>query len=169
MDPAYIISSLSGNGNVFRELLTGISKDENLWKQEKDKWCLLEIVCHLYDEEQYDFRARVKSVLEDPEATPPAIDPTGWVKSRKYAEQDYEMTLKKFLDERRKSIEWLQTLVSPKWKNEYMHPQFGPMSAYFFLANWLAHDYLHIRQIIRTRYQYLQYISGVELSYAGDW
>ncbi len=169
MDTSRIIRSLSQNKNVYGELLSGIFNEEYLWKPHQDKWCLLEIVCHLFDEEQYDFRARIRSLLNDPAAVPPPIDPSGWVKSRKYIEQDYETVLKKFLNERDNSIEWLLSLEDPKWKNEYIHPQFGPMSAEFFLSNWLAHDYLHIRQIVRTRYQYLQQISGMSLQYAGEW
>jgi hypothetical protein len=36
-------------------------------------------------------------------------------------------------------------------------------------ANWLAHDYLHIRQILRLKYEYLKSISEEDLSYAGEW
>jgi len=43
------------------------------------------------------------------------------------------------------------------------------MSAKFILANWLAHDYLHIRQITRLKYDYLQDIPNENLSYAGNW
>jgi hypothetical protein len=38
-----------------------------------------------------------------------------------------------------------------------------------FLHNWLAHDYLHIRQIIRIKYDYLKKTSGEILLYAGEW
>jgi hypothetical protein len=34
------------------------------------------------------------------------------------------------------------------------------MSAEMFLANWLAHDYLHIRQLIRLRYHYLEHAAA---------
>ena len=38
-----------------------------------------------------------------------------------------------------------------------------------FSPNWLAHDYLHIRQIIRLKFAYLQQLSKEDLSYAGNW
>jgi hypothetical protein len=91
------------------------------------------------------------------------------VKSRDYINQNYEEVLEKFLQERKKSIEWLNSLKGPSWKNEYVHPSFGPMSAEFFLANWLAHDYLHFRQINVLKYKYLLFKTGVNLGYAGDW
>lgn len=169
MEHSYIIKQLSQNQNTFKDLLSGISREEYMWKLQPEKWCLLEIICHLYDEEQYDFKARVKSVLENPDLQPPQIDPAGWVKSRKYIEQNYEDMLKKFLDERKKSIVWLYSLENPKWKNEYIHPSFGAMSAEFFLVNWVAHDYLHFRQIITQKFNYLKEDTGINPIYAGEW
>ena len=164
-----IISSLKNNKETFRQLLGNATDDQIYWSQEPGKWCLLEIVCHLHDEEIEDFRTRVKSVLEDPYQSPPPIDPVGWVKEREYRKQDYERVLGKFLKERDSSINWLESLKDPAWGNTYLHPKLGPMSALLFLANWLAHDILHFRQIIRLKYDYLREMSGISLDYAGRW
>ena len=43
------------------------------------------------------------------------------------------------------------------------------MSAENILANWLAHDLLHIRQITTLHWEYLSNMSESNLSYAGDW
>jgi hypothetical protein len=43
------------------------------------------------------------------------------------------------------------------------------MSARLFLHNWLAHDYLHIRQINRLKFAYLKAHSDISLDYAGAW
>jgi uncharacterized protein YutE (UPF0331/DUF86 family) len=43
------------------------------------------------------------------------------------------------------------------------------LSAKMIFKNWLAHDYLHIRQIIRLKFEYLKGFTGENLSYAGDW
>jgi hypothetical protein len=43
------------------------------------------------------------------------------------------------------------------------------MTARSFLTNWLAHDYLHLRQILRIKHHYLKTESGESLSYAGAW
>jgi hypothetical protein len=37
------------------------------------------------------------------------------------------------------------------------------------ISNWLAHDYLHIRQINRYCYEMLQQNTRQNLKYAGDW
>lgn len=39
----------------------------------------------------------------------------------------------------------------------------------FFLTNWLTHDYLHMRQIIKLKYDYLEQQSGEMIDYAGTW
>ncbi len=129
----------------------------------------MEIVCHLLDEECEDFRARLKSTLENPEKEFNFIDPVGWVSSRKYIEKDFNTELTEFLNERENSINFLQQLKEPKWDNFYDHPKFGNMSAKLFFTNWLAHDYLHIRQIIELKFEYLSATTDEKLNYAGNW
>lgn len=164
-----IISKLESNKDVFKSLLQGLSKEEVVWKPQPDKWCLLEILCHLYDEEREDFRARLKHSLEMPEQPMPKIDPQGWVTERKYMERNFEDMLTKFLDERNQSVLWLKTLSSPSWKNIHHHPGAGELSAEMFLSNWLAHDYLHFRQITYTNYAYLTSHFKTRYDYAGNW
>jgi hypothetical protein len=169
MNDTIIINELSKNRNVFKELLSGLTAEMYFWKPSPVKWCLLEIVCHLYDIEREDFRARTKHVLETPAAPLPPIDPPGWVEARHYIQQNYNDRLNDFLTERERSVEWLQSLSHPNWESAYAHPKFGKMTAGMFLSNWLAHDYLHIRQITRLKYDYLKQLTNEDLSYAGTW
>ena len=164
-----IINELSKNRTIFNDLLKDVPEKEYLWKWNPDKWCLLEIVCHLFDEEREDFRTRTKLVLQDPTIPLPPFDPTVWPLDRAYFQQNYNDKVYCFLNERDQSIDWLQTLKDPKWDNAFQHPKFGAMSAGLFLANWLAHDYLHLRQILTLKYKYLEQLSGESLSYAGGW
>jgi len=169
MNYTKIITGLSENKNVFKELLSDLTEELYLWKPAPEKWCLLEIVCHLYDEEREDFRARTKHTLDTPTAALPSIDPQGWVQTRNYLQQNYFDKLNSFLDERDQSVKWLQSLTNPVWDNAYEHPKFGKMTAKMFLSNWLAHDYLHIRQIIKVKYDYLHQLTNEDLNYAGNW
>ena len=164
-----IIQELSRNKDIFNGLLKGLSKEEYLWKFDTNKWCLLEIVCHLFDEEREDFRTRTKLVLQDPKLPLPSFDPTDWPQDRAYIQQNYNDKVFSFLNERDQSIDWLQSLKDPQWTNAYQHPKFGAMSASLFLANWLAHDYLHIRQVLTLKYKYLEQLSRESLNYAGAW
>ena len=167
-----IIGELDRNGKVFESMLLGMPQERYRWRPGPTHWCLLEIVCHLGDEEREDFRARLAHVLEKPHTSMPAINPSKWVVERNYMDQDYDEKVEEFLLERKKSVEWLEslTLDSDKWSNVYEHEQLGSMSADLFLSNWLAHDLLHIRQITRLKYFYLKKVlSDESLDYAGRW
>lgn len=169
MKPDQITQHLRGNQFVFKALLNGKQPDEYNFRPDDSSWTLLEIICHLHDEEREDFRTRVRNTLESPHLAPQPINPVGWVKERNYAGQNFDEKLNAFLVERDASIEWLNTLSDVKWDNVYEHPTAGKFTAYSFLTNWLAHDYHHIRQINRRLYEYLKAKSGVSLAYAGEW
>ena len=168
-DKLYIEQQLEKNLAVFNQLLNATNVHEQTWRPSPDKWCLLEIVCHLVDEEVHDFRARVKTALDKAKYPFYPIDPVGWVSERKYIEQDYASKVQEWIGERIASLKWLRSLSNPDWSRTFSHIDFGPMSAGHFLANWLAHDLIHIRQINRTKRAYLNHISDEDLSYAGKW
>ncbi|MEZ5003916.1 MAG: hypothetical protein R2730_12880 [Chitinophagales bacterium] len=169
-DPSipFIIQQLEIHQNVFAQILTIDNSFDVSWKPEVSKWCLLDIACHLLDEEIYDFRSRVQHTLENPHLKMSPIDPEGWVNSKKYMEQNYSTVVQKLLEERNHSIQWLLSLQNAHWNNSYEHPVIGSLSAKQFLANWLAHDYLHLRQIMKLKFQYLEHYSKQDLRYAGS-
>ena len=63
MEFVSIVDRLENNSAVFENLLSEKAEKEYLWRPHLNKWCLLEILCHLLDEEQEDFKARVKHAL----------------------------------------------------------------------------------------------------------
>jgi hypothetical protein len=169
MERFRIIDQLARHGDVFRAHFTGLSAQEVRWKPSPEKWCALEIVCHLYDEERDDFRARLMHVLTTPDAPLPATDPSGWMIHRRYLDQDFDTALRNFLEERDRTVTWLRTLTNAPWTNAHPHPRVGPISADLFLVNWVAHDLHHLRQLINLRYEYLKSLSNEPLDYAGTW
>lgn len=169
MDHQHLILQLERHRAVFQALFHGLTAQEARWKPSPEKWCLLEVLCHLRDEEREDFRARVDHVLSTPDEPMPTINPVEWVAARRYLEQDMDVVLNEFLDERRASVEWLRALKDPRWEQAYQHPKVGPVRAQLLLVNWVAHDLLHIRQINALRYGWLQSISTEPLDYAGTW
>ena len=169
MNIQWHIEQLENNREIFSRLFSRISEHSCTWKTDEKKWCPLEIICHLYDEETEDFRVRIAHVFKNPKADPPQIHPVKWVLERKYLEQNFSEKITAFLAERDQSVLWLSGLDEPPWDNIYEHPRFGPMSARFFLENWLAHDLLHIKQITRWHYDYLNANSERGIEYAGKW
>ncbi|MDZ4822208.1 MAG: DinB family protein [Flavobacteriales bacterium] len=160
---------LARNKEIFHGILPHDSEEFQTWRFHPDKWCLKEIVCHLLDEEREDFRSRIKHCFETPDEPMPPINPQAWVMERDYMGRNIQNTYSEFRKERENSIAWFISLVEPNWKSTHHHPQLGAVSAEKFLANWVEHDFLHIRQIFTLKHQYLAHTTSEDLSYAGNW
>lgn len=168
MDHRLIIDHLSVNSDVFRDLFSNLTEHQARWKPGADRWSLLEVINHLLDEEREDFRQRLSLVLENTEKQWPAIDPENWVIQRRYNQKDLSASLAHFTAERSRTIEWLNGLKDPDWQAVHHHPIMGNMSAELLLANWLAHDLFHIRQVNDLCVAYLKMkVSPVPLKYSG--
>ncbi len=170
MNLNYFIDRLSTNRDVFESLVKGVNLGQARWKPSPDKWSMVEVINHLYDEEREDFRARLGSILADPKQSWSPIDPRNWVITRGYNERELDTSLNNFLTEREKSLAWLRQLSEPNWENRYEHPDGRSLCAGDLLASWLAHDFLHIRQLVRLHWQYVGAISDpYQTLYGGPW
>lgn len=168
MNHQQIIARLGVHRDVFKFLFLDLTEEQARWKPAADKWSLLEVMHHLYDEEREDFRKRLSLVLRDPDEPWPAIDPVGWVRQRHYNAKNVNETVNNFSRERLESIQWLHALTSPDWQATHHHPKIGPMSAELLLANWLVHDLFHIRQINHLHFAWFQQSAApVSLNYSG--
>ena len=168
MNHQKIIEHLVVNSDVFKYLFQSVSNEQARWKPDEGRWSILEVLNHLYDEEREDFRKRLELVLNNPEEPWPPIDPEGWVAQRKYNERNLSRSLHNFFEEREKSLLWLKKLDWPDWQATHHHPKMGPMSAELILANWLAHDLFHIRQVTDLHFAYLtERVKPISLDYSG--
>ena len=171
-----IIRRMDATPRAVGTLASGLTTDEARSKPPSGAWSILEIVCHMVDEETADFRPRLELTLRDPGAPWPDLDPEAAAVKREYLSQDLPAKLQEFADERAKTIAWLRSLRSPNWQAAHVHPRFGPIRAGDLLCAWPAHDALHIRQIAKRLYE-LAGREGETMSpatpfitrYAGDW
>lgn len=165
-----LVDSLDRFQHVLPALLKGLDEQSVAWKPPNGNWCIVEIVCHLADEEVEDFRTRVRMTLENPTEDWPPIDPEGVAISRNYQDANIADTLERFLSERANSVQWLRSLEDPNWHHAYHHPRFGPIQAGEVLAAWVAHDHLHTRQIAKRLFE-MSAEDGEPFSvrYAGEW
>ena len=132
----------------------------------------MEIVCHLVDEDRDDFRLRLRCTLESPEKPWPRNDPEAWARDRNYQSRDLAESLGAFARERTESLQWLRTLKSPDWKQAYIHPTYGPITAGELMVSWAAHDALHVRQIAKRMFELAGRdgaADGFATRYAGEW
>src|SRR5512141_2506980 len=110
-----LYQELTYSTEMIRVLWTGVSQEEAQSKPTPETWSILEVTCHLRDEEQADFRARLDSILHRPEEEFAVINPQRWVTERKYNEQDFKQAQDVFFADRAKSLEWLKGLDSVNW------------------------------------------------------
>ena len=111
---------------------------------------------HLADEEAEDFRRRLELTLARKGEAWPPIDPQGWVESRDYRTRALGPSLDRFAAERERSVRWLRVLGDADLDASHAHPTLGTMRARDLLASWLAHDLIHIRQLTRLHYRWLE-------------
>jgi hypothetical protein len=164
-----LYQELTNSTEMIRVLLSGISREDAQTKPDFESWSILEVLCHLYDEEREDFREHLDFILHRQNEKYHVIDPQGWVTERKYNEQNFIKMQEKFFTERWKSLEWLKTLTGTDWETTYIS-QHGSVSAGEMFSCWVAHDNLHIRQLVELRRKYIENItSPYDLQYAGDW
>jgi hypothetical protein len=166
---SYFADRLSANLRVFEHFLGGVGPEQAAWHPGPEAWSMLEVVCHLYDEEREDFRTRLSLILEDPSQDWPPIHPGAWVTERAYASRDYANMVDRFIAERAASVVWLRGLGEPSLDNERKHRDFS-IRAGDLLGAWLAHDFLHLRQINELHYAYTaRAAEPYSVIYAGDW
>ena len=169
MDASELIQQLETDGERFRALVAGVSDEQARWRPDAQAWSLLEMVCHLHDEERLDFRVRIDTILHHPGQEVPPIDPPGWVHEHHYAERDLQAELDGFIAERQKSIAWLKSLEAPDWEATYQAP-WGSIRAGDIFAGWLAHDLLHMRQLLEHHWANLnQQSAPYSTMYGGEW
>lgn len=170
MDAARLITSLQAFPATLRAAVRELSSEAFRWKPSTGDWSVLEIICHLADEEVSDFRPRVLGTLEDPACQWEPIDPEGAAIKNRYLEQDPIEQLDRFCAERKKSIELLHGIDAPDWSRAYEHPSIGPLRAGDLLVSWAAHDMLHLRQITKRRFEQIREAGGeFTTKYAGSW
>ena len=169
MDFDSCTAQLADNAQRIRTMVEHVSDQQARWKPDQTSWSILEVAGHLLDEEREDFRVRLDITLHRADEAWPGIDPEGWVTKRRYNEQDPAQVLGNFLREREASLTWLRELAEPDWEATYAAP-WGPIRAGDLLAAWVAHDLLHLRQLVELQWSYTgELVAPYSTRYAGAW
>jgi len=125
--------------------------DDALWRARPapQEWSLVEIVCHLRDEETEDFGARVRVVVEGGAVFTP-IDPERWAVERGYAKDDPRVALTALKQRRRDNLAFLVLFDPARLTRVVDQPRLGKMSGLDLVAAWVTHDRLHLAQLAAT-------------------
>jgi hypothetical protein len=164
-----LLQQLKDNAERIRALVAEVSAEQARWRPGSESWTIVEVMNHLYDEEREDFRVRLDIILHDPDRPWPPIDPAGWVTAREYNQRELEPSLQNFLAERRASLSWLATLDATDWDATVTAP-FGSIRAGEMFAAWVAHDSLHMRQLVELHHAWTVHLAApYSTEYAGEW
>jgi hypothetical protein len=165
-----IVRQLVANADAMTALVRPVSAEQGLWRPNTEAWSMKDVMEHVYNEERIDFRKHLKEMLNDP--------PQPWAKFRRediIPIKDCHQGLETFLQERRASLAWVRSLPDTDWKVTSQTP-FGPggemltLSAGDVLVSWVAHDFLHIRQMNELLYAWtVRQASPFSVQYAGGW
>ena len=164
-----LYQELQNSTEMIRALLSGITQAEAQVKPAPESWSILEVTCHLYEEEREDFREHLDFILHRQNEEYHAIDPQAWITERNYNQQDFLQMQGKFFAERQKSLAWLQEMSGSDWDITYTS-DYGSLTAGEMFSCWVAHDNLHLRQLVELRRERIEKITNpYPIGYAGDW
>lgn len=177
MEFKILYQELVNSTEMIRALLKDIDQEQARVKPDAESWSILEVICHLHDEEREDFREHLDFIVSTSLNASPnrqneewhVIDPQSWVRERKYNEQNFTEMQEKFFAERKRSLEWLNGLANVDWDTTYTS-EYGSISAGEMFSCWVAHDNLHIRQLVELRRARIERITRpYPIGYAGEW
>lgn len=170
MDVISIIARLERFPDALESSIRLFSPLDVAWKPSDREWSALEVLAHLADEEESDFRPRLRLAIESPGSPWLPIDPEGWAVERRYNEMAADPVLARFRRERAASVSMLRSLGAVDWNAGWSHPRAGFVSAGDLLVSWAAHDALHLRQLAKLQWKLaVRDGGGFSPHYAGDW
>jgi len=134
---------------TLRALLDGL--EVTLWRERPApaEWSPVEIVCHLRDEEEEDFGARVRVLASGGDRFVP-IDPERWAVERRYRDADPTTALTAFCERRAANLEFLATVPVERLGVTVTQPGTATLSGLDVIAAWVTHDRLHLAQLAAT-------------------
>ena len=170
IDTSEIIRQMTANAEAMRTLVQTVSSGQAQWKPTPETWCLKEVMEHIYNEERIDFRKHLKEIFSKPPQPWAEFNPEEYLPVN-----NLRQALEGFLTEREASITWIKAQPSPNW--EAASPtSFSPdgevlvLKAGDLLVSWVAHDYLHLRQLNELLYAWNEkQASRYSVRYAGGW
>lgn len=144
MDTQWAMHQLTVHGATIEHLCRSVSKSDSKIAPDAESWSIVQVIAHLYDEERDDFRLLLDRALAHPAAD--------WSPAIATSQQEaLPSLLDAFLAERQRSLVWLASLPSPDWQRTIIHDRGFTLQAGDILAAWVAHDLLHIRQLMEIR------------------
>jgi len=169
MELTQAVNQLHHQGEAILSLCATVNESQAHWKPNTEAWSILEVANHLLKEERMDFRKHLGTIFLGSQESQPEIIPETLEKDLTNVPDSMEQILLDFKSEREISIAWLNALKNPDWEAAIIF-EWGALSAGDLLASWLAHDLLHLRQLVNLIYHLTSDENQpFDIAYAGEW
>jgi hypothetical protein len=148
--PWRMMRSLRKNPVILHGLIRNIWQDQaRHYKDGPDGWSVVEIVCHLRDLEEIYYRRALR--MRD-ENTPvfETFDQEEMARQGNYINQTLTRVFEEFLEKRRRTLRFLDSLAPEQWQRTGIHPEAGKITILEQAFQIGSHDTDHIEQIIRA-------------------
>jgi DinB superfamily len=144
-----LIEALESSPRDLARLLRPIDAATAQWRPAPDEWCIADVVAHLgYCEAPY--LARLRRVVEQDNPFEPALLPD---------ERAHELArpladlLEAFVSRRAETVAFLSGLEQRDWGRALVHATIGPTKLRDQVQELVAHDNLHLEQVVTLREQ----------------
>ena len=126
--------------------------DGGFWKlrPEPTEWSLLEIIAHISDVDEEVNLPRMTAIQDDPEPFFLAKFTDEWAETRNYQSYDPKTQISRFISNRWKLIQQIDSFSKSDWEKPITHVIFGPTSVLEIIKIIAQHDRIHIKQIFST-------------------
>ncbi len=166
----YCLAQLTSNAKAIEQMVAGLDSESAHWKPSDKDWSVVEVMCHLADEEREDFRARFQFLLSGASGDPPPNDSEKKVIEGRFNERGLASSLADYLTERQQSLNWLRGLTNIPFDQKTTWSWGRTISVGDMLVSWVAHDVLHMRQLTERKWGYqMRQFAPYNPDYAGDW
>ena len=144
-----LIESLQSTPRDLARLLRPIDAAAARWRRVAEEWCIADVVAHLsYCETPY--LARLRRVVEQDNPFEPALLPD---ESAHDLARPLGDLLAAFVARRADTVAFLTGLEQRDWGRPLVHATVGPTKLRDQVQELVAHDNLHLEQIVALREQ----------------
>ena len=142
-----LIAALESSPRDLARLLRPIDAAAAQWRPAPDEWCIADVVAHLgYCEAPY--LARLRRVVEQDNPFEPALLPDE--RAHDLARPLADL-LEAFGARRAETVAFLSGLEQRDWGRALVHATIGPTKLRDQVQELVAHDNLHLEQIVTLR------------------
>jgi hypothetical protein len=144
---AELIAALEQTGPALQRLAADLADNALDFRLNQGDWSIREVLAHLVDDEMYVMRLRLERIIKEDNPHLAPHDEQRWYATRNTTRDQVAELLADFSVQRAASLGIVTMLRESDWARQGFQPEYGTFTAEGWLANWVEHDTVHLRQI----------------------